>query len=29
VMHAVRREYAKIQKLVTEGEFGPHYRGRA
>jgi RecA/RadA recombinase len=28
VMHAVRREYAKIQKLVTETEFGPHYRGR-
>jgi hypothetical protein len=29
VMHAVRREYAKIQKLVTETEFGPHYRGRS
>jgi hypothetical protein len=29
VMHAVRREYAKIQKLVTEDEFGRHYRGRA
>jgi hypothetical protein len=28
VMHAVRREYAKIQKLVTETEFGTHYRGR-
>ena len=26
VMHAVRREYAKMQKLVTENEFGPHYR---
>ncbi|HEX8615991.1 MAG TPA: ATP-binding protein, partial [Thermoanaerobaculia bacterium] len=29
VMHAVRREYAKIQKLVTETEFGRHFRGRA
>jgi hypothetical protein len=29
VMHAVRREYAKIQKLVTETEFGPHYRERS
>jgi hypothetical protein len=28
VMHAVRREYAKIQKLVTETEFGTHYRER-
>jgi hypothetical protein len=26
VMHAARREYAKIDKLVTEAEFGPYYR---
>ncbi len=25
VMHAARREYAKIDKLVTEAEFGPYY----
>ncbi len=29
VMHAVRQEYAKIDRLVTEAEFGPHYRGKA
>ncbi len=27
VMHAVRREYAKINKLITEAEFGPFYQG--
>jgi ATP-dependent 26S proteasome regulatory subunit len=26
VMHAARREYAKIDKLITEAEFGPYYR---
>jgi ATP-dependent 26S proteasome regulatory subunit len=26
VFHAARREYAKIDKLVTESEFGPYYR---
>ena len=26
VMHAARREYAKIDKLLTEAEFGPYYR---
>jgi ATP-dependent 26S proteasome regulatory subunit len=26
VVHAARREYAKIQKLVTPNEFGRHYR---
>ncbi|MGH7516503.1 MAG: ATP-binding protein [Gemmatimonadales bacterium] len=26
VLHAARREYAKIDKLLTEAEFGPHYR---
>jgi hypothetical protein len=26
VIHAVRREYAKMQKLVTESEFGHRYR---
>ena len=25
ILHAVRREYAKIDKLVTEAEFGRHY----
>ena len=25
VMHAARREYAKIDKLMTEAEFGPYY----
>lgn len=25
VMHAARREYAKIDKLVTQNEFGPYY----
>src|SRR5262249_54804873 len=25
ILHAVRREYAKIDKLVTESEFGHHY----
>ncbi len=25
IIHATRREYAKIDKLVTEGEFGPYY----
>ena len=24
VLHAARREYAKIDKLLTEAEFGPH-----
>ncbi|MCC7173994.1 MAG: ATP-binding protein [Bryobacterales bacterium] len=28
IMRAVRQEYAKIDKLVTEAEFGPHYRGK-
>ena len=28
IMRAVRQEYSKIDKLVTEAEFGPHYRGR-
>ena len=28
VMHAVRREYSKIDKLVTESEFGRHYGGK-
>jgi hypothetical protein len=28
VLHAVRREYSKIDKLVTESEFGRHYGGR-
>ncbi len=28
VMRAVRQEYAKIDKLVTEAEFGAHYRGK-
>jgi hypothetical protein len=28
VMRAVRQEYAKIDKLITEAEFGPHYRGK-
>jgi len=26
VLHAAGREYAKIDKLVTEAEFGNHYR---
>jgi ATP-dependent 26S proteasome regulatory subunit len=26
VLHAARREYAKIDKLLTEAEFGLHYR---
>ncbi len=26
VLHAARREYAKIDKMPTEAEFGPHYR---
>jgi hypothetical protein len=26
VMHAARREYTKTEKLITEGEFGPHYQ---
>jgi SpoVK/Ycf46/Vps4 family AAA+-type ATPase len=26
VLHAARREYAKIDKLLTEAEFGAHYR---
>jgi ATP-dependent 26S proteasome regulatory subunit len=26
VLHAARREYAKIDKLLTEAEFGGHYR---
>lgn len=26
VMRATRREYAKIEKLITEAEFGPYYR---
>jgi hypothetical protein len=26
VLHAARREYAKIDKLLTEAEFGEHYR---
>lgn len=28
VLHAVRREYSKIDKLVTESEFGEHYGGK-
>jgi hypothetical protein len=28
VLHAVRREYSKIDKLMTESEFGRHYEGR-
>ena len=28
VLHAVRREYSKIDKLVTESEFGSHYGGK-
>jgi SpoVK/Ycf46/Vps4 family AAA+-type ATPase len=28
VLHAVRREYSKIDKLVTESEFGAHYGGK-
>ncbi|MCW5983255.1 MAG: ATP-binding protein [Bryobacteraceae bacterium] len=28
VLHAVHREYSKIDKLVTESEFGRHYGGR-
>jgi SpoVK/Ycf46/Vps4 family AAA+-type ATPase len=27
VLRSVRREYSKIDKLVTESEFGRHYRG--
>ncbi|HXB69539.1 MAG TPA: ATP-binding protein [Candidatus Acidoferrales bacterium] len=27
VLRAARREYAKIDKLLTEAEFGEHYRG--
>ena len=27
VMHAARREYAKIDKLMTEAEFGTYYQG--
>ncbi len=26
MIHAARREYAKIDKLITEAEFGPYYR---
>ncbi|MDJ0893071.1 MAG: AAA family ATPase [Gammaproteobacteria bacterium] len=26
IMHAARREYAKIEKMATESEFGAHYR---
>jgi AAA+ superfamily predicted ATPase len=26
IMRATRREYAKIEKLITETEFGPYYR---
>jgi hypothetical protein len=26
VLHAARREYAKIDKLLTEAEFGSHLR---
>jgi len=26
VLHAARREYAKIDKMLTEAEFGSHYR---
>jgi ATP-dependent 26S proteasome regulatory subunit len=26
VLHAARREYVKIDKLITEAEFGSHYR---
>jgi hypothetical protein len=28
VLHAVRREYSKIDKLMTESEFGRHYEGK-
>jgi ATP-dependent 26S proteasome regulatory subunit len=28
VMHAARREYAKIDKMVSESEFGAYYRGK-
>ena len=28
LLHAVRREYSKIDKLVTESEFGSYYRGK-
>jgi ATP-dependent 26S proteasome regulatory subunit len=28
VLHAVHREYSKIDKLVTESEFGRHYGGK-
>ena len=28
VLHAVRREYSKIDKLMTESEFGRHYEPR-
>jgi hypothetical protein len=27
ILHAARREYAKIDKLLTEAEFGEHFRG--
>jgi hypothetical protein len=26
MLRAARREYAEIDKLLTEAEFGPHYR---
>ena len=26
VLHAARREYTKVDKLLTEAEFGEHYR---
>ena len=25
IMHAARREYAKIDKMITQGEWGPYY----
>lgn len=28
VMHAARREYAKINKMVSESEFGAYYKGK-
>lgn len=28
VMHAARREYAKIDKMVNESEFGAYYKGK-
>ena len=28
LLHAVRREYSKIDKLITESEFGRHYGGK-